>query len=197
MKIAITGHTKGIGKKLSEIYSSKGHEIVGLSRSNGYEIKDVDKLLPLIEPCDIFINNAYDKFYQVELLFGMYKLWYTKPNKKIINISTFYTSYPSAADIGIEWIEYHVHKTALEDAVEKLRMYYNWPALTVVKPGLLSNANIMGADVDKWCEHLVEMLNLNSEMLVEEITLGMDFLSKGQPNNVWNLQTQYPVKGRI
>jgi len=22
-------------------------------------------------------------------------------------------------------------------------------------------------------------------------------LSKGQPNNVWNLQTQYPVKGRI
>ena len=32
MKIAITGHTAGIGKALAEQYSNRGHEIVGLSK---------------------------------------------------------------------------------------------------------------------------------------------------------------------
>jgi short-subunit dehydrogenase len=74
MKIAITGHTAGIGQALAEIYSSNGHEIVGLSRRNGYNIRSTSKVVSMIEPCDIFINNAQVGFAQTELLFAVYKL---------------------------------------------------------------------------------------------------------------------------
>ena len=38
MNIALTGHSKGLGKALFEFLSQK-HEITGFSRSNGYDIK--------------------------------------------------------------------------------------------------------------------------------------------------------------
>ena len=48
-KIAITGHTKGIGKAIADLYSKKNYEVIGLSRSNGYDMSsDQDKMLSLI-----------------------------------------------------------------------------------------------------------------------------------------------------
>ena len=105
MKIAITGHTAGIGKALSEIYANKGHEIVGLSRRNGYNIRSITKVVSMIEPCDIFINNAQVGFAQTELLFAVYKVWKDKKNKKIINISTMLTCLPTSSLPGIEMTE--------------------------------------------------------------------------------------------
>jgi nucleoside-diphosphate-sugar epimerase len=49
MKIAITGHTAGIGKALAEIYANKGHEIVGLSRRNGYNIRSTTKIKGILD----------------------------------------------------------------------------------------------------------------------------------------------------
>ena len=39
-KIAVIGHTKGIGKAIAKLYKKKGFEIVGLSRSNGYDLEN-------------------------------------------------------------------------------------------------------------------------------------------------------------
>jgi len=39
MKIAITGHRKGIGKAFAEQLSARGHTIVGISRSDGENIR--------------------------------------------------------------------------------------------------------------------------------------------------------------
>jgi len=39
MKIAITGHKKGIGKAFAEQLSARGHEIIGISRSDGENIR--------------------------------------------------------------------------------------------------------------------------------------------------------------
>ena len=39
MKIAITGHKKGIGKAFADQLSARGHEIVGISRSDGENIR--------------------------------------------------------------------------------------------------------------------------------------------------------------
>ena len=39
MRIAITGHRKGIGKAFAEQLSARGHEIVGISRSDGENIR--------------------------------------------------------------------------------------------------------------------------------------------------------------
>ena len=35
MKIAITGHKKGIGRAFEEQLTARGHHIVGISRSDG------------------------------------------------------------------------------------------------------------------------------------------------------------------
>ena len=45
MKIAITGHKHGIGKEFAEQLSARGHEIVGISRSDGESaLQDSDYL---------------------------------------------------------------------------------------------------------------------------------------------------------
>ena len=69
MKIAITGHTAGIGKSLTQIYQSQGHEIIGLSRREGNNIRNIPKISDQIEPCDMFVNNAQAGYAQTELLF--------------------------------------------------------------------------------------------------------------------------------
>lgn len=59
MKIGITGHTCGLGKSLFDYYQSLGHECIGFSRSNGYDINlKFDDIVNEAKHCDLFINNA-------------------------------------------------------------------------------------------------------------------------------------------
>ena len=44
MKIAITGHTKGIGKAIADLYPN----VIGFSRSNGYDISKLDTIENII-----------------------------------------------------------------------------------------------------------------------------------------------------
>ena len=60
-KIIITGHTKGIGKAIFDKFTEVScHKIIGMSRSNGYDIeKDFDKIVEEATGADFFVNNAY------------------------------------------------------------------------------------------------------------------------------------------
>ena len=69
MKIAITGHTHGIGKAFAEQLAERGHYIVGISRRDGENIRRVQHTASLIEPCDLFINNAQSQYAQTELFY--------------------------------------------------------------------------------------------------------------------------------
>jgi hypothetical protein len=94
MKIVITGHTQGLGLAFFRHFSS--HNVIGFSRSNGYNIASPvarDKILDAIKDADIFINNAYNNFddSQLQLLVEAYKLL-QGTNKIIVNISSRYTS---------------------------------------------------------------------------------------------------------
>ena len=61
MKIAITGHTEGIGKAIAEACMDAGHEVVGFSRSTGHHLfKDIESVVAEAEACDVFVNNRYD-----------------------------------------------------------------------------------------------------------------------------------------
>lgn len=72
MKIIITGHTRGIGKGLYDYFVGEGHEVIGLSRSNGYDIsKNQDKIVEISSDCDLFINNAYQGNCQLQLLLAL------------------------------------------------------------------------------------------------------------------------------
>ena len=66
----ITGHTSGIGKAIFDKFSERyrSHEIIGMSRSNGYDIeKDFDKVVDEAAGAEIFINNAYRDQQQLKL----------------------------------------------------------------------------------------------------------------------------------
>lgn len=87
MKIAITGHSKGIGKGIADYYSE--HEVIGFSRSNGYDISklaDIQRIVTESADADVFVNNAYHTFYQCTVLDGIFELWQNDPTKTIVNI---------------------------------------------------------------------------------------------------------------
>jgi len=179
MKIAITGHSAGIGLALSNLYQSRGHEIVGLSRRNGYNIRSIPKIVSQVEPCDIFINNAQVGFAQTELLFAMYEAWSNK-NKTIINISTLMTSEPSSSLPGFDMIQYYVQKKTLEEAIVQLRGLHQWPRIILVKPGGVATQPEQisprpYADVDAWAERIVNILDAGPDLEVYEIALGVKF----------------------
>ena len=87
MKIAITGHTQGIGKRLFERLSPN---IIGFSKSTGYDITnffDRKRIINESANCDIFINNATENFGQTLLFLELFEAWKNQ-NKTIINVGS-------------------------------------------------------------------------------------------------------------
>jgi NAD(P)-dependent dehydrogenase (short-subunit alcohol dehydrogenase family) len=133
MKIAITGHTKGIGKSIADLLYD--HEIVGLSRTTGYDIADVSKICKAASDCDVFINNAYHSKYQTEILNMMYILWKDQ-NKIIINIGSTVTDYPrTEIEKDHEQWDYRDDKKSLQSLFRKLAKSNSVCRLGLVTPG--------------------------------------------------------------
>jgi len=171
-RIAITGHSAGIGQAFAKIYKEQGHDVVGLSRRNGFNIRNIPKLLGEIESCDIFINNAQIGFAQTELLFAVHQAWQGVPNKQIISISTLMTSLPSSCIQGLDMLHYHVQKTTLEEAIRQLRGLQDWPKLCLIKPGKIDTQGQGGVNVDVWAKKVLETIDTYPEMEVEELSIG-------------------------
>tara|TARA_B110000444_G_C18448836_1_gene414727 strand:- start:59 stop:568 length:510 start_codon:yes stop_codon:yes gene_type:complete len=140
MKIAITGHRKGIGKAFAEQLSARGHEIVGISRSDGENIRRTAHTAALIEPCDLLINNAITMYAQTELLFEVWHRW--QPSKEvhyIWNISTKLCERDHDIDInGItlrESMQYRNQKMALELAHHQLNFQPSNTKMELIRPG--------------------------------------------------------------
>ena len=178
MKIAITGHSSGIGLALAEQLSRRGHEIVGLSRRNGYNIRSLHKIVGPIAECDWFINNAQTGFAQTELLYAVYEQWQEQPNKFIMNISTMMTNSPVASMPGIGMNQYRVQKMALEEAHRQLyHEHENGPRMMLVRPGSVATNNGMttenAADADEWAKTLLTIIDVcGNNFKVPEISLG-------------------------
>ena len=93
MKIAITGHSRGIGKELFDIFK-EDNQVEGFSGSNGYDISTQHQLISRsIKDCDIFINNAWAGFSQIDLLNTVFEMWKNDNSKTIVNISSL-SKYP-------------------------------------------------------------------------------------------------------
>lgn len=81
MKCIITGHTLGIGKEIYEHLKNQGHDVVGISRTSGYDLsKDIDKIIEVAKGCDLFVNNAHVGDCQLQLLNHLHD----KVNKMIV-----------------------------------------------------------------------------------------------------------------
>lgn len=176
MKIAITGHTAGIGQALALQYSSRGHEIVGLSKRHGHNIRVTHKMADLIEPCDMFINNAQASYAQTDLLFEMTKRW-QGTKKHIVVISTMMTQSPVSEALGLEMDQYRVQKIALEEAVRQIRYRQLGIFITLVRPGnIATNLDKTvppAADVNRWAQALISMFDLaGPDLTIKDISLG-------------------------
>lgn len=188
MKIAITGHTAGIGKSLAARLESMGHEIVGISKREGNNIRNIPKVLEQILPCDVFINNAQAGYAQAELLIKVWHKWRGDENKMIWNISTTMTRNASIPQIpGADpesLLAYKNQKRALNDAVHQLRSLSSYPKLCLISPGSVATqpyntADVNSADVDKWVDALVDTFELCRKRNLWPYELSLEFSIKG------------------
>lgn len=175
MKIALTGHTSGIGKALYDILS-KDHEVVCFSRSNGYNIQD-DKIKELIVQeslqCDVFINNAYYEMAQVDILNKLWDFWARDKSKTIVNISSL-SKYPG---ISGNTSGYSAHKAALSHQAFLLMFKGNRKCRMInVNPGYVEskmtqgvNANMLTAP--ECAEQIAHAINLPQHIEIGELSL--------------------------
>jgi len=177
MKIAITGHTAGIGQALAQEYQQAGHEIVGLSKREGNNIRNIPKICDQIESCDVFVNNAQAGYAQTELLFEMVKRW-QGTSKHIIVISTMMAQDPVSMLPGLDMDQYRLQKVALEEAVHQLRVKRLGIKLTIVRPGNIATSADKtvppSADVNNWACTLINLLNTAEKhnLRITDISLG-------------------------
>lgn len=90
MRVAITGHTRGIGRAVAQAFSDMGYEIIGFSRGTGYSLPEkIDSVVEQSSDCDIFINNVYTPEHnsQLDLLYRMVDAW-RDTNRIIVNIGS-------------------------------------------------------------------------------------------------------------
>lgn len=177
MKIAVTGHTAGIGQALSQQYENSGHVIVGLSKREGNNIRVIPKIADHIEPCDMFINNAQAGYAQTELLFEMARRW-QGTGKRIIVISTMMTQCPVSSLPGLDMDHYRVQKFALEESVKQIRNRCLGIRITIVRPGNIATSPDKtvppAADVTNWATTLIQILELanTNNLEIPELSLG-------------------------
>lgn len=128
MKIIVTGHTKGLGKAIYEHYVNLGHEVIGFSRSNGYDVNDPEiktEIINAAKASNIFFNNVHSGLSQVDFL------------NRLHNATTIITSGSMAADLrGLN--EYAREKLTIENTHKQLAKTTSCPML-LLKMGYLEN----------------------------------------------------------
>ena len=180
MKIAITGHTGGIGRAFFKILKLRGHNVVGISRREGENIRRIEHTANLIESCDFFINNAQSMYAQTELLYAVWGKWQGKKEKYIWNISTqmvenLFNDSPEGQD-DLIMSQYRNQKLALEEASRQLRFKDAWPNISIIRPGGVATQetfdNTNKANVDLWVKSIVDVFSHNENIIISEISVG-------------------------
>lgn len=137
-KIIITGHTSGVGKAIYDKFNEIScREIVGMSRSNGYDIdKDFDKIIEEATGCELFINNAYRDSQQLKLVEALKN----KVDMMVVmgSVSRFYPELIPT--------QYVYDKQALAEACRLISLNPNGIPLLHLDLGFIENTTVDNAD---------------------------------------------------
>ena len=170
MKIALTGHTDKLGKDIFDILSIR-HEVIGFSRSNGYDITDIENIIEKSIDCDVFINNAYHKNYQTGIFNNIFHLW-KGISKTIINMNS------SSVYHSSDWSpEYADNKKNLRNEMWDLINQYPNKKVRVVNiyPSTLSSHDSFEEfnKIDtKYLSNVIEwIINQPQEIEIREISI--------------------------
>jgi NADP-dependent 3-hydroxy acid dehydrogenase YdfG len=121
-KIGITGHSSGIGQAIYD-YFSPFNEVLGFSRSNGYDLTDPVKykeVVSILENCDIVINNAYNtncRFLQTDILNHFIDKNLYDSSKCIVTIG----SMSKYVNRNINFNRYASSKVLIEDTLNRIK----------------------------------------------------------------------------
>ena len=122
-KIAIIGHTKGIGKAIADLYKKKKYQVIGMSSSNGYDLQCSQvEIMEQLDDCQLVVINAYVGGGRMTLLKRIYGK-YLFENKKVAVITST-SGTPIGADEDLqnpEYIDYCKNKKNLIGYIEELQ----------------------------------------------------------------------------
>lgn len=166
MKIIITGTTSGLGEALKNRLS--GHELVCLDRPDYDLSKNLDSYLS--DDFDVYINNAYYKWAQVDLLYSLFEV-----NKdrdcKIVCIGSV------SADGNYDYPNpYAVHKAALDKACAQLQLMAKPCRVISVKLGRMDtpmSKEKPGAKLDPGfvAGEIIRLFDFPDKVLVKTLTI--------------------------
>lgn len=174
-KVAITGHTGGIGGGLLDALVSRGFEVIGFSLENGYDISEkasITRIINEAEDCGLFVNCAQHGFAQTEILYGLAKRWRKNPiGRAILNISS------TSGDGNYNFLHsYAVEKASLDKAA-----YQVWAALPdlrvmTIRPGIVDtrmSRKYQGTKlpVQRVVDAAMWMLDQPNDTLVRELAI--------------------------
>jgi len=122
-KIAIVGHTRGIGKAISDLYRKKNYEVIGLSSSNGYDLQFSQvEIMEQIDDCRLIVINAYVGGGQMTLLKRIYGKYLFENKKVAVITSTSGTPIGADEELGNpEYRDYCENKKILIGYIEELQ----------------------------------------------------------------------------
>ena len=126
-KIAVIGHTKGIGKAICDLYKKKKYEVIGMSRSNGHDIiHDQEKIIENIQGCDLVVLNAHADRGQLNLLKRIYGLYaFDKMRVAVITSTSGLDEEPDYSQFQIwdkfKYVQYCEIKKELIEYIEELQ----------------------------------------------------------------------------
>ena len=129
-RIFITGHTRGIGKAIFDLYKNKNFLCHGVSKSTGMDVdKDCDAIVKQMANFQYIVLNAYEKDSQLRMLQMIVERYQDDPKKIAVITSTSGT--PAGLDSSLKHQEYNWYcknKKQLIEFIEKAQQdLYDYP----------------------------------------------------------------------
>ena len=122
-RIFITGHTRGIGKAIFDLYKSKNFLCHGVSKSTGMDVdKDCDTIVQQMANFQYIVLNAYEKDSQLRMLQMIVERYQDEPKK--IAVITSRSGTPAGIDSSLKHQEYNWYcknKKSLIEYIEKIQ----------------------------------------------------------------------------
>ena len=208
MKIAITGHSSGIGSSLESILSlTTNYEIRGYSKSNGWNIAQDDGELIIQELIDydpdVLFNNAYYPNIQNKICETLYTKWSDK-DKIIINTGSI-SGYLSEM-LGDDESDYINDKKRMSEFCIRSSFNYPWNnrsrvyniSFGFVNTPLVTNTtkqinkdNMI--DTDEAAHMLIELMENKPYHIVEQV-INCNFTDVNEMQNHFQVATRNVLK---
>ena len=179
--VAVTGHTSGIGKGLYEHFESLGCRVKGFSLNNGFDIslkENQEQIIELTKECDLFINNAYSGYAQVDLA-HLWQQQHWHDDHFIINTSSMAAEPLADIPTNFPWLTpYGEEKYAINKKSWEINHSGSKCKSIVIMPGVVATQfyNPYDTEEQNGMELYNKIMETNSIITVEDLVKTVDLV---------------------